>query len=260
MAPARPAAHAPAPPLYLQGPEGLEGPWDEAGDRLEDTGRAVVCTTWGPWLTAVLLDPGLRPLLGDDWPRFRRTPAAAGRIRFAVSRYVMKYAAATALDVPVHTVELGVGPDGNPVLRGPGTGVEIALAHTGELIVVGVSRTGGIRLHAQPADLDPRRLLPRGHLPAQEAAALDELPATERRTHLLRLLTLPTAPTTTAPTTTAQDWAAQDGATQDGAARDRAARDGAVFAQEAAGEWSFTAHLVQDRYLVGEAHRLRPRP
>ncbi|MFD9010714.1 hypothetical protein, partial [Streptomyces sp. NPDC059552] len=37
-------------------------------------------------------------------------------------------------------------------------------------------------------------------------------------------------------------------------------RDGAVFAQEAAGEWSFTAHLVQDRYLVGEAHRPRPRP
>ncbi|MFJ2751056.1 hypothetical protein [Streptomyces sp. NPDC087297] len=259
MAPAHPAAHAPAPPLYLQGPEGLEGPWDEAGDRLEDTGRAVVCTTWGPWLTAVLLDPGLRPLLGDDWPRFRRTPAAAGRIRFAVSRYVMKYAAATALDVPVHTVELGVGPDGHPVLRGPGTGVEIALAHTGELIVVGVSRTGGIRLHAQPADLDPRRLLG-GDLPAQEAAALDELPATERRTHLLRLLTLPTAPTTTAPTTTAQDGAAQDGATQDGAARDRAARDGAVFAQEAAGEWSFTAHLVQDRYLVGEAHRPRTRP
>ncbi|MFJ4862021.1 MULTISPECIES: hypothetical protein [unclassified Streptomyces] len=256
MAPARPAAHAPAPPLYLQGPEGLEGPWDEAGDRLEDTGRAVVCTTWGPWLTAVLLDPGLRPLLGDDWPRFRRTPAASGRIRFAVSRYVMKYAAATALDVPVHTVELGVGPDGHPVLRGPGTGVEIALAHTGELIVVGVSRTGGIRLHAQPADLDPHRLLPRGDLPAQEAAALDALPATERRTRLLRLLTLPAAPTTAT-----RDGAAQDGATQDGAARDRAARDGAVFAQEAAGEWSFTAHLVQDRYLVGEAHGpRRPRP
>ncbi|CAM5567908.1 hypothetical protein [Streptomyces avidinii] len=109
MAPAHPAEGALRAPLYLQGPEGPEGPWDEAGERLEDTGRAVVCTTWGQWLTAVLLDPGLRPLLGEDWPRFRRTPSAAGRLRLAVSRYVMQYAAATALDVPVHTVELGRG-------------------------------------------------------------------------------------------------------------------------------------------------------
>ncbi|WP_405435187.1 hypothetical protein OG373_40275 [Streptomyces avidinii] len=249
MAPARPAGGAPRAPLYLQGPEGLEGPWDEAGERLEDTGRAVVCTTWGQWLTAVLLDPGLRPLLGEDWPRFRGTPSAAGRLRFAVSRYVMKYAAATALDVPVHTVELGRGPGGRLLVRGPGAGVEIALAHTGELIVVGVSRTGRIAVHAHPADLDLRSPLLRGRVPARESAVLDALPEDERRTRLLRLLTLRTART----------GAAHDGPVQDGQVQDGQVRDGAVFAPEefapeAAGEWSFAAHLVQDRYLVGEAH------
>ncbi|MFI7354044.1 hypothetical protein ACIBTP_08860 [Streptomyces avidinii] len=256
MAPAHPAEGALRAPLYLQGPEGLEGPWDEAGERLEDTGRAVVCTTWGQWLTAVLLDPGLRPLLGEDWPRFRRTPSAAGRLRFAVSRYVMKYAAATALDVPVHTVELGRGPDGQLLVRGPGTGVDIALAHTGELIVVGVSRTGRIAVHAQPADLDLRSPLLRGRIPAQESAVLGALPEDERRTRLLRLLTLRTART-------------GGGQEPDGQEPDGQEPDGAVSAQEAfgpqeftpqefgpqaAGEWSFAAHLVQDRYLVGEAH------
>ncbi|MFE2288770.1 4'-phosphopantetheinyl transferase family protein [Streptomyces sp. NPDC059443] len=136
-------------PLDVSGPE---GPWDEVGDRLDDSGRAVVCTTWGRWLTALLLDPALRPLLGDDWPRYRQTPAAAERMRFAVARAVVKYTAAAALGGPVHTVDVGYRPDGQPVLRGAGGGVRLSLAHSDELIVVGVSRTGPIGVDARPAD------------------------------------------------------------------------------------------------------------
>ncbi|CAM5599302.1 hypothetical protein SAVIM40S_00023 [Streptomyces avidinii] len=122
--------------------------------------------------------------------------------------------------------------------------MEIALAHTGELIVVGVSRTGRIAVHAQPAELGLRSPLLHGRPPAQETALPGALLDDERRTRLLRLLTLRTART-----------AAEQGGQQ---------QDGAVFAQDAfgsqesapqpAGEWSFAAHLVLDRYLVGEAH------
>lgn len=219
-----PAAQACAAPLYVPGPE---GPWDEVADRLDDEGRAVVCTTWGQWLTAVLLDPELRSLLGDDWPRFRQTPAAAGRMRFAVSRYVVKYAAATALDVPAHTLDLAAA------------GVEVGLAHTGELIVVGVSRTGAIGVAAEPADRDIDVELLRGHVcTAEEGAVLDALPEAERRARLLGLWTLKEAYT---------QALGQVG-------RRRFATFG--FGLDA-GEWSFATHLVQDRYLVGEAHRAR---
>ncbi|MFJ7589429.1 4'-phosphopantetheinyl transferase family protein [Streptomyces sp. NPDC097617] len=290
MALTHPAERAPRAPLYLHGPEGsegLEGPWEEAGERLEDAGRAVVCTTWGQWLTAVLLDPGLRPLLGEDWPAYRGMPAAAGRLRFAVSRYVMKYAAATALDVPVHSVQLGRGPGGRPVVRGPGTGVQIALAHTGELIVVGVSRTGRIGLHAEPADPDLRAPLLRGPAGPQQpgaGAGPDTLTGSERRARLLRELTLRAARTAATydaadPDAAKHDAADRDGATHDAADRDGADRDGAdreAAARcgaarftaagtqpaggppEAVGEWTLAAHLVQDRYLVGEAHGPRP--
>ncbi|MGW6985047.1 4'-phosphopantetheinyl transferase family protein [Streptomyces sp. NPDC054932] len=271
----------PGAPLWVQGPD---GPWDEAGERLEDTGRAVLCTTWGQWLTAVLLDPALRPLLGEDWPRFRQTPAAAGRMRFAVSRFVLKHAAATALQVPVHSVELGRGPGGHPVLRGPGAGagLGLGLAHAGELIVVGVSRTGPVGVAARPADhatatgtggdTATGAGLPDGHAcTREEEAALAALPGDERRVRLLRLWTLkeacarmlgpgeqPPGPATGPATGPAPGSGAGSavGFAFDG--RGRVTVTGAAGARAAAGEWSFASHLVLDRYLVGEAHRPRP--
>ncbi|MFC9297024.1 4'-phosphopantetheinyl transferase family protein [Streptomyces sp. NPDC057011] len=243
-------------PLYVPGPE---GPWEEVGERLDDAGRAVVCTTWGQWLTAVLLDPALRPLLGDDWPRFRQTPAAAGRMRFAVSRFVMKYAAATALEVPVDTLDLGYGPGGRPELRGPAAGVEVSLAHTGELVVVGVSRTGPIGVDAEPADRDISVGLLRGHVcTAEEDAALDALPEDERRARLLRLWTLKEAYTKALGHGGRRRFSTFGfGLDGEGRVVLTEAAD-ARAAEPVAGEWSFATHLVQGRYLVGEAHRPRP--
>ncbi|MFD9411468.1 4'-phosphopantetheinyl transferase family protein [Streptomyces sp. NPDC059989] len=256
MASARPAAEALDAPLYVPGPE---GPWEEVGDRLDDVGRAVVCTTWGQWLTAVLLDPALRPLLGDDWPRFRQTPAAAGRMRFAVSRFVMKYTAATALEVPAQTLDLDYGLGGRPVLRGQSAGVEVSLAHAGELIVVGVSRTGPIGVDVEPADRAVSVGLLRGHVcTAQEAAVLDALPEGERRARLLWLWTLKEAYTKALGHGGRRRFSTF-GFGLDG--RGRVVLTEAADAQDArpvAGEWSFATHLVQDRYLVSEAHRARP--
>ncbi|MFG2991739.1 4'-phosphopantetheinyl transferase family protein [Streptomyces sp. NPDC048257] len=250
MAPTRPAGGAPGAPLFLQGPD---GPWEETGDRLEEQGHAVLCTTWGQWLTAVLLDPALRPLLGNHWPRFRQTPAAAGRIRFAVSHFVMKYAAATALDVPVHALEAGHGPHGRPVLRGPGAAAEVALAHCGELIVVGVSRTGPVGVHAEPADRDLRVGPLREQVcTPQEAAALDALPEGEHRAHLLRLWTLKEACAGIL-----QD-AGRPARSTYGLGRDdqgRTTLTGTGRTRAPAGEWTLATHLVQGRYLIGEAHR-----
>lgn len=259
--PGAPAAHTPAPaapapgaPLHVPGPD---GPWDEAGDRLDDTGRAVVCTTWGQWMTAVLLDPALRELLGEDWPRYRRSPAAAGRMRFAVSRAVAKHAAATALNVPAHTLDPDRGPGARHVLRGPDGQVDVALAHAGELIVVGVSRTGPIGVHARHTDRDSDfgPLLERV-CTAQEGAALAALPEQERRARLLALWGLKEAcaralgPGAGIPLT-------GFGFTRD----DRGRLTPAPLpgtAGFAPGHWSVAGHLVQDRYLVSEAHHHRP--
>lgn len=258
----RPAAPAPGAPLHVPGPD---GPWDEAGDRLDDTGRAVVCTTWGQWLTAVLLDPALRTLLGEDWPRYRQTPAAAGRIRFAVSRAVAAYAAAAALNVPAHTLDPGPGRGARYVLRGPNAQVDVALAHAGELVVAGVSRTGPIGVHARHTDRHTARHTARhtgrdtafGPLlervcTAHEGAALAALPEEERRARLLALWGLKEAcamalgPGTAIPLT-------GFGFTRDGRGRLTPAPLPGT-AGFTTGHWSVAAHPVQDRYLVSEAH------
>ncbi|MFE6839551.1 4'-phosphopantetheinyl transferase family protein [Streptomyces sp. NPDC057705] len=240
-------------PVHIAGPE---GPWEEVGDRLDDVGRAVVCTTWGQWLAAVLLDPALRPLLGSDWPRYRQTEPAAGRMRFAVSRFVVGHCAAAALNVPVDGLELGYGPGGQPLVRGAGEDLEVSLAHTGELIVVGVSRTGPIGVDVQAADRDVSCDVPAGQLcTVAEGAALAALPEGERRARLLRLWTLKEA-YARALGHGLRRCSSTVGFGHDD--RGRVVLAGAVQEGGAAGDWSLTTHLVQERYLVGAAHRRRP--
>ncbi|MFB7468863.1 4'-phosphopantetheinyl transferase family protein [Streptomyces sp. NPDC056224] len=257
MDPTRPGPEPFDAPLHVPGPEGS---WDEVSDRLDDVGRTLVCTTWGQWLTPLLLDPALRSMLGDDWPRYRQTPAAAGRMRFAASRFVMKYAAAAALNVPAHTLDLGYRPGGRPVLRGLGEDVDVdldvSLAHTDELIVVGVSRTGPIGVDAEPVDRDVSFELLRGRVcTAEEDDVLAALPEGERRARLLRLWTLKEA------YTKAHGHGRRRRFSTFGFGEDSRGRVVLADAPDEgaeAGEWSFATHLVQDRYLVSAAHRRRP--
>ncbi|MEY2248943.1 4'-phosphopantetheinyl transferase superfamily protein [Streptomyces sp. BF23-18] len=237
---------APAPvPCHVPGPD---GPWEQVQERIELTGRAVVHTTWGQWLTAALLDPELRTLLGRDWPRYRQHPAPAGRLILAVSRTVLKHTAAQVLQVPAGRLDLAYLPGGRPVLRGLGADLQVSLAHTDELIVVGVSRVGPLGVDAEPAG---RRIsLPAlcEHVcTAQEARLLEALPEQERTGAFLRLWTLKEA------YAKALGHGMRRRFTAIGFEWDATGR--ARLAGDTAGPWAFATHLVDGRYLVSEAYR-----
>ncbi|MFH8342759.1 4'-phosphopantetheinyl transferase family protein [Streptomyces sp. AM6-12] len=233
------------PPLHVSGPD---GPWEEVQERFERTGRAVVHSTWGEWLTPALLDPGLRTLLGRDWPRYRQHPAPAGRLTLAVSRVVLKHTAAAALQVPAERFDLAGLPGGRPVLRGLGADLRVSLSHTDELIVVGVSRAGPVGVDAEPAGRRISFEALRAHVcTAEEAASLAALPEGERTERFLRLWTLKEAYTKALGHGMRRRFSAVGfGWDASGAAR---------LVGDAAGEWAFATHLVQGRFLVSEAHR-----
>lgn len=242
----RAAATAHDPPLYAAGPD---GPWEEVHSRFARTGRAVVHTTWGVWLPAALLDPGLRDLLGRDWARYRQPPGARGRLSFAASRYVMKYTAAAALEVPAEAIDLAYQPGGRPGVRGFDGQLALSLAHTDELLVVGVSRTGPIGVDAEPLGREMSLDLMLGHIctPA-EAARLAALPEPERAARLLRLWTLKEA------YTKALGYGLRRGFSRFGFQEDDAGRTVLAEGPDAAA-WEFGTHVVQGRYVVSEAHR-----
>ncbi|MEU1502910.1 4'-phosphopantetheinyl transferase superfamily protein [Streptomyces sp. NPDC005732] len=277
------------PPLHVAGPE---GPWEEVHEQLTDRGQVLVHTTWGQWLAAALLDPGLRGLLGRDWPRYRQTAAPAGRLRFAASRMVLKHTAAAALQLPADALDLAYRPGGRPHLRGL-AGTEVSLAHTDELIVVAVSRSGPIGVDAEPLTRRPsfELLHPYVCTPA-EAAELAALPEDERTVRLLHLWTLKEAYTKALGHGMRRRFAAfgfsrdaqgrtvlagepatpepgparpgpadgpgparpgPEGAGSEGAGSGGAGSDGA--GPVGAARWILATHLVHDRYLVSAAHR-----
>ncbi|WP_208903887.1 4'-phosphopantetheinyl transferase family protein [Streptomyces incarnatus] len=250
------AAHGRAPAVPFPSPHhvpGPDGPWEEVQERMERTGRAVVHATWGQWLTPALLDPGLRTLLGRDWPRYRRHPAPSGRLTLAVSRVVLKYTAAAALQVPADRIDLGCLPGGRPVLRGLGADLQVSLSHTDELIVVGVSRTGPVGVDAEPAGRRISLAALRDHVcTAEEAEVLMALPEEERADRFLRLWTLKEAYTKALGHGMRRRFSAF------GFAWD--ATGTARLTGDTAGEWDFATHLVEGRFLVSEAHRQAPAP
>ncbi len=88
-------------PLHVPRPA---GPWRGVKEDLARLGNALVYTTWSEWLPSVLTTPRLRELLGRDWPRYRRTPDATVRYRFAAARLLIKYTAAAALATRARTL------------------------------------------------------------------------------------------------------------------------------------------------------------
>ncbi|MCP9994549.1 4'-phosphopantetheinyl transferase superfamily protein [Streptomyces werraensis] len=174
-------------PVHIGGPD---GPWQRVREGMRARGNATVFTTWGEWLGTAVTDPGLRPLLGRDWQRYRRTTDPLIRYRFVTSRLVTKFTAAAALDTRATDLNLAYKIGGRPYLRGLDQ-VDISLTHTDDLIAVGVSRNGRIGVDAEPAGRPMSFDLLHGHMcsPA-ERAELERMPPEQRSAALLRLWTL----------------------------------------------------------------------
>ncbi|MEU9147942.1 4'-phosphopantetheinyl transferase superfamily protein [Streptomyces sp. NPDC048349] len=234
-----------APPIHVSGPG---GPWNTVCENLERDGSAVVFATWGEWLTAALSDSELRPLLGRDWQRYRRTENAAMRYCFVASRMVVKYTAAAALRTEPAALDLAYKIGGRPYIRGFDQ-IDISLSHTDDLIVVGVSRTGRIGVDTESAQRKISFELFHDHMctPA-EHAELTRMSQERQTSELLRLWTLKEA------YTKALGQGLRLGFTEFGfglESGDLLAPDGSPASR---GEWAFaTFPVLADRYLVSVA-------
>ncbi|WP_308120675.1 4'-phosphopantetheinyl transferase family protein [Streptomyces bambusae] len=237
-------APAPAPPVHVTGPD---APWDAVAAGVAGRGHAVVYATWGEWLTAALADAGLRPLLGRDWQRYRRTADAAIRYRFVTSRMVVKYTAAAALGTRPAELDLSYRIGGRPYIRGLDQ-IDISISHTEDLIAVGVSRTGRIGVDAEPADrrMSFELLHDRVCTPA-EAAELARLPADRQAGEMLRLWTLKEAYTKALGQGLRLDFNEFGFGLDSG---ELIAPDGRPAAR---GAWAFGTHRVLGRYLLSVA-------
>jgi 4'-phosphopantetheinyl transferase len=230
-------------PLHVPRPA---GPWQGVRENLSQLGNALVYTTWTEWLPSVLTNPRLRDLLGSDWSRYRRTPDAAVRHRFAAARLLIKYTAAAALDTPPEYLDLAYRLGGRPYLRGFDQ-IEVSLTHTGDVMAVALSRTGRIGVDVEFADRLVRLdLLQARILTPAEAAELAGLPEREQAAYLLRLWTLKEA------YSKALGQGLRLGFKEFGFSRGGRLRapDGSAATR---GEWGFATHSVLDRYLLSAA-------
>ncbi|MET9497743.1 4'-phosphopantetheinyl transferase superfamily protein [Streptomyces sp. NPDC006552] len=231
-------------PLHVSGPGAA---WHRVSEAMDRNGNAVIHTTWGEWLAAAVTEPALRPLLGRDWPRYRRTADPTVRYRFVASRLATKYAAAAALHTDPVELDLAYKTGGRPYLRGLDQ-IDVSLTHTDDLIAVGVSRDGRIGVDAEPAARSMSFDLLSSHvLTPAERAELAPLGDAERSAALLRVWTLKEA------YTKALGQGLRLGFTEFGFGVDGGdllAPDGGPASR---GEWAFATHRVLGRYLLSVA-------
>ncbi|MFJ9646088.1 4'-phosphopantetheinyl transferase family protein [Streptomyces sp. NPDC004244] len=234
-----------APPVRLPGPD---GPWETVRADLDRDGSAVVYATCGDWLPAALPEAELRPLLGRDWHRYRRTEDEVVRYRFVTSRLIVKYTAAAVLRTDPVALDLAYKIGGRPYLRGFDQ-IDISLSHTDDLIVVGVSRTGRIGVDTEPAGRKMSFELLHGHMCTPvEHDELVRMSQDRQTSELLRLWTLKEA------YTKALGQGLRLGFTEFGFGLESGrllAPDGSPASR---GEWTFATHAVLGgRYLVSTA-------
>lgn len=241
-------------PVHVPGPG---GPWDEVREAMDRCGSAVVFTTWGEWLSALVTEPRLRLLLGRDWPRYRRTADPLVRHRFAAARLVLKYTAAAALGTDAGELDLAYKIGGRPHLRGIRQ-VDVGLSHTGELIVVGVSRRGRIGVDAEPLTrtLTYDVMRERMCTPAERAALTGLYGCPARTAALLRLWTLKEAYTKALGQGLRLDFT--EFGFPPGAEGEFTGEDGTGLlapdgSPAAPGTWSFGTYPTMERYLVAVA-------
>lgn len=170
----------------------LAGPW-RAQVRLDLARSGVSAVHWtrAHWTESDLPDQAaLRELIGRDWDRFALLRRGPRRELFAVSRLLLKHAAAAALQTEPEYLELGYSLYGRPFIQGCDQ-LDVSLSHSGGLILLGLTTVGAIGVDVEPVD----RHLDFGgadrHLcTPPESAAVQELPAAGRGEALLRLWTL----------------------------------------------------------------------
>ncbi|MCC0095732.1 4'-phosphopantetheinyl transferase superfamily protein [Streptomyces flavotricini] len=234
-------------PVHVTGPA---GPWDAVREGMARRGNASVHTTWGEWLTAALAEPALRPLLGRDWQRYRRTTDPTIRFRFVASRLAVRYTAAAALGTDPAKLDLSYKPGGRPYLRGLDQ-IDLSLTHTDDLIAVGISRNGRIGIDTEPAD---RRLafslLHNQVCTEAERAELAALPEAEQSAGMLRLWTLKEAYTKALGQGLRMGFSEFGFAAGGSDGTGLLAPDGTPAAH---GEWAFGTYPVLGRYLVSVA-------
>ncbi|MFE3665678.1 4'-phosphopantetheinyl transferase family protein [Streptomyces sp. NPDC059164] len=230
-------------PVHVPRPD---GPWDWVREDLAELGNAVAYTTWTAWLPNVLTTARLRELLGTDWDRYRGAHDPAARYRFAATRLLIKYTAGAALGIEPEHLDLSYRLGGRPYLRGFDQ-IELSLSHTGDLMAVGLSRTGRIGVDVEPSGRTVRLdLLREQILTATEAAEIAKLPEALRVPHAVRLWTLKEA------YSKALGQGLRLGFKEFGFGRDLElhAPDGSAATR---GEWGFATHEVLGRYLVSVA-------
>ncbi|MEV7421608.1 MULTISPECIES: 4'-phosphopantetheinyl transferase family protein [unclassified Streptomyces] len=228
---------------------GPDGPWQPVRSALRARGAVLVHSPAEGWETGAA---ELERLLGRDGARHRALAGHAVRQRrFAVSRLLLKHAAATALDVRPADLELARTPGGRPYLRGWGD-IEVSLSHTRGLVAVALNLRGAVGTDAEPATravhgtgLELRACTP------HERAALDRLPAHRRDLALLRLWTLKESYTKALGTGLRLSFASFGFALPpDGGPPLLLRADGAPAPQD---EWRFTSRVLPSGHVVATA-------
>jgi len=174
-------------PLRLRGPA---GPWQRVQRSLREHGAALAYGLLEDWQPDDLDGAELRRLLGQDWNRYLAMEHQPVRARFAASRRLIKYVAGRVVQAAPHTVELAYRPGGRPYLRGCGQ-IDISLSHTGDLLLLGLTRRGDIGVDVEQSDRRMRLTgIERRFWTPYEIEVLSGVAEEERPREMVRLWTL----------------------------------------------------------------------
>ncbi|MFH8349829.1 4'-phosphopantetheinyl transferase family protein [Streptomyces sp. NPDC018045] len=170
--------------------EASDAAWQSVRREIRSTGASVVYATVADWLPADLGDRGLAAALGRDHERLQRMSRPRARSRFVASRLLLKSAAGAVLGAAPEELDLAYKPGGRPYLRGIEQ-LDVSLSHTGELLVVGLTRHSRIGVDVEHSDRPMLGLgTERRVCTPYELAALHRMAEDRRNGELVRLWTL----------------------------------------------------------------------
>ncbi|GAB2921419.1 4'-phosphopantetheinyl transferase family protein [Streptomyces heilongjiangensis] len=242
------------PPLRVASPD---GPWEALRGAVRDGGYGLAYGLAGDWAPAAR-GPALRALLGHEHGRYLALNGEEARTRFAVSRLLLKHAAAAVLGADPADLELARRPNGRPYLRGCGR-LDVSLSHTGDVVAVGLSRLGPVGVDVEPQGRAAYGTgLEEDVCTAHERAALGWLPEEDRNAAVIRLWTLKEAYTKALGLGTRLSFRSFGFTTPStGTAAPRLLGTDGLPADD--GGWHFETHAVDDRCTLSAAVGPAPR-